>query len=705
MGSHRHHQPRAVRIGEQHRGVLAGAQRGEHDGAQPEVLDAFEGGRPAVAVRVQHELRAALQRRVGARVHVPDDHVRLVARLHQRVGAAVDADEQRLVLRDVGPQDVEVAAVVVAAHDDQHVPALDLGADLRHADTLEEQLLLLAEIGHGVEREGVDLVRQPGPGLLELLLEDLGGEQGPGHEHRTVRIQQLAAGDDDALAPPDAAQHRLPHVVDEGDAGLEQDARAQVRVAPRHRADRVDDGADPGGDERLGADPVQVGVVDDRDLARLQPLGQVLGATVQARDTAHLRRLGVAAQEGGQSHLAGHPPTRACPPARARTRAAGPPPPDAGPAQRLPARALAASSTSSPACARAESVVSSPAIIRASSVVRCSSGSSTTPLVVTCPSSALTTTKCRSANAATWARCVTTTTWLCGASPASRRPISTATRPPTPASTSSNTNVPPGRSAASTTSRASRTRDSSPPEATLPRLRGSLPGFAAKSRSTASAPYGPRPVGVRAKARRACGIASAVSSAATAAANPSEAVLRRAVSRAARSRRSASCAVTVAVRVSIRSSEPSSSVSRAAAAADQASASSTVGPYERVSPDSAARRPRTHSSRAGSATRSSRLRARSEPRSSTRYDASATRWARASSAGSPDAASRLRRAADRAAEAPPPPAGSSGSPDSAARAPPTASRRSSAFCSRTSSVPRATSSPGSGATRSTCSSP
>ena len=55
--------------------------------------------------------------------------------------------------------------------------------------------------------------------------------------------------------------------------------------------------------------------------------------------------------------------------------------------------------------------------------------------------------------------------------------------PPTPASTSSKTSVPGRRPAASTTSTASRTRDSSPPEATLPRLRGSLPGLAVNSRS------------------------------------------------------------------------------------------------------------------------------------------------------------------------------------------------------------------------------
>ena len=50
---------------------------------------------------------------------------------------------------------------------------------------------------------------------------------------------------------------------------------------------------------------------------------------------------------------------------------------------------------------------------------------------------------------------------------ARRRPICTAARPPTPASTSSNTIVVPVVDAASTTSRASITRDNSPPDALL----------------------------------------------------------------------------------------------------------------------------------------------------------------------------------------------------------------------------------------------
>ena len=90
------------------------------------------------------------------------------------------------------------------------------------------------------------------------------------------------------------------------------------------------------------------------------------------------------------------------------------------------------------AWARAESVVSKPAIIRASSTARSSSATGTTPLVVTCPSSAFTTTVpiCESGDLGE----VSDDDDL-EVRRASRRAPSTATLPPTPASISSKTRV------------------------------------------------------------------------------------------------------------------------------------------------------------------------------------------------------------------------------------------------------------------------
>ena len=107
---------------------------------------------------------------------------------------------------------------------------------------------------------------------------------------------------------------------------------------------------------------------------------------------------------------------------------------------------------------------------------------------VTSPEASFTTRRWFVAKAATCARCVTTITCARSASVARRRPISIAAEPPTPASTSSNTNVGTSLDAAMTTSMASITRESSPPDAPLPSGRGSLPGCGRSSSDTTSAP-------------------------------------------------------------------------------------------------------------------------------------------------------------------------------------------------------------------------
>src|SRR5690349_20152077 len=113
-------------------------------------------------------------------------------------------------------------------------------------------------------------------------------------------------------------------------------------------------------------------------------------------------------------------------------------------------------------------------------------------------------------------------TWASLASLARRRPISTAALPPTPASTSAKPNVGTGSAPAKTTSIASITRDSSPPEAPLCSGSAGAPGLEARRISTSSAPCGTGSAsGVSTTEILACGMASAVSSAVTSSANRS----------------------------------------------------------------------------------------------------------------------------------------------------------------------------------------
>lgn len=83
----------------------------------------------------------------------------------------------------------------------------------------------------------------------------------------------------------------------------------------------------------------------------------------------------------------------------------------------------------------------------------------------------------RSPCAAICARCVMHSTWQCRPSRCSLAPTTSATAPPMPASTSSNTSVLPGTSVEASVLRASVRRDSSPPETIFASGRSSSPGL------------------------------------------------------------------------------------------------------------------------------------------------------------------------------------------------------------------------------------
>jgi hypothetical protein len=131
----------------------------------------------------------------------------------------------------------------------------------------------------------------------------LRGLQDPLGDRVTVRAVQHLAVESHLIAFGDAGEHLAAGVVHQRDAGLDQEPRAEVRVPAGARLGRVDDGGDLAGDELVRAHPVQVGVVDDRDVARAQPLHQLLGPLVHARhaDDAR-RRVGLAPRHVREPH-------------------------------------------------------------------------------------------------------------------------------------------------------------------------------------------------------------------------------------------------------------------------------------------------------------------------------------------------------------------------------------------------------------------
>ena len=77
--------------------------------------------------------------------------------------------------------------------------------------------------------------------------------------------------DPDRVALAEPLEDALAEVVEERDAGLDQHLGAEVRVAAGDRRLGVEHRRDADGDQRVGGDPVEVDVVDDRDVARAQP--------------------------------------------------------------------------------------------------------------------------------------------------------------------------------------------------------------------------------------------------------------------------------------------------------------------------------------------------------------------------------------------------------------------------------------------------
>ena len=189
-------------------------------------LETVGAGRPPVRVRVHEQLGAGTERRVGDGVEVADDHVRLHAHLEERVGAAVDGEEHRLEVADVGPHDPEVALVARPARHDDRVPVAEPRLQRRELDPVREQLPLVAQVAERVVGERLERLGDPALLVGERDGERRLGELDPFREPGPV-APQLAAAHGQRLALGDLLEQVGPRGVDEADA-----ARGRARAGP-----------------------------------------------------------------------------------------------------------------------------------------------------------------------------------------------------------------------------------------------------------------------------------------------------------------------------------------------------------------------------------------------------------------------------------------------------------------------------------------
>ena len=196
--------------------------------------------------------------------------------------------------------------------------------------------------------------------------------------------EHLVAVDADLRALLGRAEDLAADVVEQHDSVRDDQLRPEVRVPAGDARRGVDDHLGLGGDQRLGGRPVDVDVVDDRDVAGVEPPGEPDGSPVEPGDAVHPRELGAAAAQGCQLH--GCPCCHRIGEIFGAKRAY---PASAGSQAR-------ASASSSAACSRAV-WVSEPASMRASSATRSASVTIRTSLATmpACsPGAGLSTTTC-----------------------------------------------------------------------------------------------------------------------------------------------------------------------------------------------------------------------------------------------------------------------------------------------------------------------
>ena len=272
-------QPGALLGGDQQRDVLARAGRGNELEVQAQLLQAAATGRAAVGVGVHDELRAAAQRRLAGRVHVADDHVRGEALLEQGLGAAVDGDDHRAHVADERPQGAQVALVADAA--DDHERRSDRESRWRSAAARSARPAARAPracarscCGRSARAPRRSRCAWP-PSRRTHARRSSTSPRASSSPPRstsptvepTVRRRCRGGSHEDRVPVGEELEQRVVGEVHEQDARFDEQLRPEVRVGAARGGAAVEHRDGARRDQLLGRDPIDVQVIDHRDLA------------------------------------------------------------------------------------------------------------------------------------------------------------------------------------------------------------------------------------------------------------------------------------------------------------------------------------------------------------------------------------------------------------------------------------------------------
>ena len=115
-----------------------------------------------------------------------------------------------------GPQRLDVALVVDAAHDDQRRAVAEVGVEARQLELAGEQLALLEHVLDGVVRERLERLADLAPALRRSRACDgVGLLHASRRASTSPRRQDLAAADDDRVAVVERSNSVVAGHVDE----------------------------------------------------------------------------------------------------------------------------------------------------------------------------------------------------------------------------------------------------------------------------------------------------------------------------------------------------------------------------------------------------------------------------------------------------------------------------------------------------------
>ena len=240
--------------------VERGASHGNAFVNNAHAVESIRAGRETVSSDANNERTGLADRLLTHEFGVADDEVERQPGLQSHVGSAVDGDHERADLGSPTRKRTQLSLRVGRAGHEENRPLTEV-TELWNVDSTQHCGAIFRQV---ILNGGVD-TGEKGGRVGDVDVQVVRRHDGSGRDNGAVH-EDLRACHRHLLTF--AQRHNvLAQVIDEDDAGLENEARPQRGCASRQRRLRVQHGHGIGCDKRRGALAIQVRNVDDGDFA------------------------------------------------------------------------------------------------------------------------------------------------------------------------------------------------------------------------------------------------------------------------------------------------------------------------------------------------------------------------------------------------------------------------------------------------------